>query len=552
MANYNSVRTAEAQPIGSAVPWVGSLTEIPPGWLVCDGQELLGSDYPLLARILKTAYGGNLSGDFPNFTGTFTLPNPNQKTLADISTEYFTSDQSTPGADQPTLGVDDAESLAVVGEYIGSEGNVGAPGTEFAVTDLNFFFFPDPDGTLLRITNVTGTAATVTIPVLFTNIPVSPNPSQNPQSSGINATVNVVQSNDNTYQVSINNKGEGYDIGDLLKVPGSLIGGVDGVNDLFFEVSRTGNPFFTGIIQGSNESDLEFIPGFDVVPVGVVPRKLGREHFPAHPHPGQYDTHDSGDADAQPGRGVGIFENPEILITEAWHGLNPRVNFLTGAREYEGTNGVDIGNTWGNSAATAEINTVLCPFGTGVGRYTIASVSGTPPARTHTVLQSGAAGHGVGKPWFTNAKRLRDRNGNTTPSNGNLESLRTNGKFELDFTIPFSDQSTNIQRINYDDGSAAGDGSDNAVPFTKVMFNHAGNSFTRIERESTVVNDIVEPHDHQGGFNIEFSNGNLSIPGSIPADVVPNVIPDNVPNAFQITFTTDTPALSCLTLIRAY
>ena len=84
MPNYSSVRTAKAQPVGSAVPWVGSLTSIPPGWLVCNGQELTASEYPLLRRVIKNTYGGNSAGDFPNYTGQFKLPNPNQKGMADI------------------------------------------------------------------------------------------------------------------------------------------------------------------------------------------------------------------------------------------------------------------------------------------------------------------------------------------------------------------------------------------------------------------------------------------------------------------------------------
>ena len=552
MANYNSVRTAESQPIGSTVPWVGALTRIPPGWLVCDGQELLASDYPLLARVIQTGYGGNISGDFPNYDGVFNLPDPDQKTLADISTEYFRNDgEITPGDDQPTYNVDNPESLAVVGQYMGPSGNVGAPGTISAITDLNFFYVPDPDGTLERIQNITGTAVTVSIPVLYTNLTVEPDPAQVPQTTGIEATVNVIQNTNNTYQVTVNNKGEGYEIGDLLKISGSLVGGVDGVNDVFFEVSQVGNPFYTGTITGSGDTDLSFIPGFDIRSIGVVPRKLGREHFPGHPHPGQYETNDTGDSGSQAGRGVGVFENPEIIIEELWSGLNPRVNFITGARQYDGTDSVDIGNVWGDSRDTAEVE-VLCPFETGPGRYTIGSVAGTPPARTHTALFTGSAGHGIGKPWFTSAKKLRDRSNATTPSDTLLEQLRTTGKFELNTTMPFSDIQTAVQRINYDDGTPAGLGSDNIVPFTKVLFNHAGNSFTQIDRVATVINDIVEPHDHQGEFSIEFDNGNLTIPGSLQADVVPNVIPDSLPSAFQITFNTNTPSLSILTLIRAY
>jgi len=91
MAGYNVVKTQKALPIGSVQPWGGNVSDIPSGWLLCNGQELQGSEYPLLARILRDTYGGEWNNDdvFPNYTGTFRLPPTNDKALADISDEYF-------------------------------------------------------------------------------------------------------------------------------------------------------------------------------------------------------------------------------------------------------------------------------------------------------------------------------------------------------------------------------------------------------------------------------------------------------------------------------
>ena len=112
MTSYNVVRTAEAQPIGSVVPWVGALTKIPKGWLLCNGAELNASEYPLLARKLKDTYGGNgFTGTFPNYSGTFKLPTINQKALADISVSYFNSNTLS----QPTINVDTPAAAAEIG-----------------------------------------------------------------------------------------------------------------------------------------------------------------------------------------------------------------------------------------------------------------------------------------------------------------------------------------------------------------------------------------------------------------------------------------------------
>lgn len=91
MPGYNVVKTQRALPIGSVQPWTGDVTSIPDGWLLCNNDELQGSEYPLLARVLRDTYGGEWNNDdiFPNYTGTFRLPPTNDKGLADISVQYF-------------------------------------------------------------------------------------------------------------------------------------------------------------------------------------------------------------------------------------------------------------------------------------------------------------------------------------------------------------------------------------------------------------------------------------------------------------------------------
>lgn len=550
MASYNTVRTAEAQPIGSVVPWVGKLTEIPPGWLVCNGQELDAADYPLLARILQTTYGGaNLSGDFPNYTGTFKLPNVNQKGLADICTEYFTNNQTTPGADQPTLNIDTGEALTIIAPYIGSEGDINAPSTTFGITDLDMTYTPDPDGIIERIT-FSGVASDTNIPILYesvTGVVAAP-------SEGLGAVFNVIRNpspgpgQDPFYTVAIRAKGSGYEVGDVITIDYSVIGGASSANNLTITVDAVGNGFFSGTITGRGGEDLEFTPGFGIQSVTVVPRKLGRDHMPSHIHTGQYSTISKTDVTETPGRGVGVWDNPEIEIVESWYGLNPVTNQLTGARTYEGNNQVNIGNVWGDSA-TGTITTVICPFIAGVGRYALASIAGTPPAKTHTPIRTAFDAHGVGRNWFENAKKLRDANGNVSPGNAKLNQLILNGKFDEDSTVPFSDDTFTVQVMNYDDAT---NGSDSVDSRKEVFYNNAAISFTKLTRTNLSYNDIIIGHNHQGEFNVTFDNGSLSIPSRIQAQVAPNVVPDSVPNAFQVTFQTRSPSLSIINLIRAY
>ena len=78
---YSSIKTMKSARIGTIMPWGGDGNEgftaanLPKGWVVCDGRLKDGVDYPLLASEVGTTYGGNLTGDFPNFVGQFQLPN---------------------------------------------------------------------------------------------------------------------------------------------------------------------------------------------------------------------------------------------------------------------------------------------------------------------------------------------------------------------------------------------------------------------------------------------------------------------------------------------
>lgn len=555
MASYNTIRTAESQPIGSVVPWVGSLTKVPEGWLICNGQQFLAKDYPLLARILKNTYGGDgFGGVFPNYTGYFELPSLSQKGLSDISTEYFTDETVTPGADQPTLNIDTPEALPIISPYIGAEGDLGTPGTVFAITDLDMTYQPDPDGTLLRIT-YTGVAATTTTPQIWTNVTQDSN--QPPASGGTDATFTVVQNTNSTYSVAVSAKGSGYAIDDIIIIPGSSVGGVAGVNDITVTVTAVGDPFFRGNIDGGGGADLSFVPGFGITPVYVVPRKLGRGHFPSHIHPGTYRTTSTSDSGSEPGRGVGVWENPEILILEAWYGLFPLggpecpvISF--GCRSRMPIEYMKMANIWDNEESPYAITTVINPFSPGVGRYSLASIIGTPPARTHRPISTATDKHGVGKTWFTNAPKLRDGLGNTSPTDASLEKIRTTGRFDATSRIPFSDSTDQVGVPNYDLGVGSNGGSDNSVEVKEVFLNSAATEYNKLTRENIAYNDVITPHDHQGDFNVQFDNGSLSIPGFVEALVEPNVIPDSVPNAFQITFTCTSPSLSIINLIRAY
>lgn len=64
---------AEKVPAGTVLPFAGSLSSVPAGWLPCDGRALAPGLYPELFAAIGTAHGGNGFDNFylPDYQGRF-------------------------------------------------------------------------------------------------------------------------------------------------------------------------------------------------------------------------------------------------------------------------------------------------------------------------------------------------------------------------------------------------------------------------------------------------------------------------------------------------
>ena len=66
-AYYDSIKSMKTAKIGTILPWGGDggngflASNIPKGWIVCDGSTKDAKDYPLLASILGDTYGGDMT-----------------------------------------------------------------------------------------------------------------------------------------------------------------------------------------------------------------------------------------------------------------------------------------------------------------------------------------------------------------------------------------------------------------------------------------------------------------------------------------------------------
>jgi hypothetical protein len=562
MASYGAIRTQKGLPVGSVQPWVGPLTQIPKGWLLANGAELQAREYPLLARILKDTYGGvNFSGGFPNYTGTFRLPPTNQKGLADITTAYF--------SDDPLLRnnkMDTAKAAAIVSQYIGDIGDLGTPSTVFANTDLNFTYEPDPDGVILTFQYI-GAAPSTTVAQRYTaaELTITTN------GSGTDATFEVVQNTNLTYSIKIVSRGQDYIQGEVITILGTSFTkgtapGTSPANDITVTVQSTGDGFFEGRIEGQS-----VIPGFGIKSVYIVGRKLSRDHFPAHFHPspeGGYTTINKGDSGDNPGLGVGVFDTPEISLISYWYRRVPcefgslqcdpderRQNRST-PRSVELRWGSETGPTTEGLDDVVSGGGMVQPFAAGSGRYALASIEGSIPIRNHRPERTSVDRHGVGKSWFNQAKKLRVTDSIVSPDTGYLASLITDSKLIAGTSrIPFSDEANAVAAPNYDNGGgdASSGLSDGVIsPPTQVLFNSAAVNYNTTANTGGNVVSTIQPHDHGAEFNISYNGESLSVAPRIVAKVQPAVTPDNIEDAFQITFSTTSPSVSCIHLIRAY
>lgn len=564
MPGYNVVKTQKALPIGSVQPWGGNISEIPNGWLLCNGAEIQAGDYPLLARILRDTYGGtNFGGNFPNYTGTFRLPQTNNKALADISTAYFGTYNSTSGAVPSPI--DNPDALSVVQDFLGDSvagfepGDLGPPNVVNAKTDLNFTYTPDPAGTLVSITT-TGTAPVVSNTKVYQNVAGvnGTNADTGAGVTGTGALFTVVLNTDQSYDVVPKVKGSGYSVADQITIPGTAFatdGGASTANDITVTVTKVGNSYFEGTITGQT-----IIKGFSIKEVFIVPRKLGREHFPQHYHEGTYDTTNLGDAGENPGRGACIFATPEVNYTEWYQRVDPcppGIPFNIGCPISTSLSctgaGVKTGFWIGNSPSSNITQLDNCPFTTGVGRYTVSSVGGSLPVNEHKPFATTNTGHGLGKSWFIGSGshwNLRASDGSTSASgDANMTALKQTGRFAPGYRIPFSDNSQTVKCPNFDPGTG---GSDHTHGYTKTLFNHAGISFLNDSLTGGGINDVIEEHDHDGTFNIKYNGENLDVVEQLSVLAQPNVTPNSLEGALQITFTTRVPSVTITNLIRAY
>ena len=519
------------------------------------------------------AVSGKLGPSAPTHTAG-TQPNGDEVNLT-----YQIINTGTSG---PPNEIDNPEAFALVKDFLGDSiggfepGDLSPPNVQVARTDINLTYTPDPQGTAVATTFV-GTAPSVAETTVETitaaDIVNGSNNSTSAVVTGTGLALTVVLNINGTYNVGIKAKGEGYNPGDVVTVPGTkFTNGSTPANDLVVTITQTGNSLFEGTITGQS-----LIKGFGIKDVYIIPRKMGRGHLPQHYHEGTYRTTNYNDSKERPGLGVTIWSTPDFTFMDTFKRRNPcppeqnpfglnmlEINCPIPGVQFKltcdpGGTGVTIGGIDPGDPKIDSLNS--SPWSAGKGRFSIGVVGGGLPLKGYIPGATHEAAHGIGKTWFnTNTvKNLRTADGTTTigqGGNGNpngtdaqkLQALKATGYMFPGYRIPFSDSAQTINVPNYFDGT---NDIETHGPF-EVLFNHPAVDFKNDTIGTGGANDIIETHDHDGTFAVVYDGTALDIPEQIQVECQPNVIPENITDALQITFTTRVASLTVTNLIRAY
>ena len=475
--------------------------------------------------------------------------------------------------------IDNPAALNIVSEYIGDSiggfepGDLGPPNVQNARTDITLEYTPDPNGTIVAISS-TGTAPSVSTVAVYTvtesQITNGTNSVTGAAVQGTGAAFLVVINTDGSYSVATKQKGQGYNISDRVTIAGTVFaanGGTSTANDLTITINQVGDSYFEGTITGQS-----LIKGFGIKDVYIVPRKLGRFHMAQHFHEGLYDTTNYSDAADRPGNGACVFASPEFTFVDFGKRRNPcppEQPLDIGCPidvPLELTCSANPGVVIGSNGSSIQ-NMKTSPFTSGPGRYAIAIAGGGLPLKGYIPGGTAAAGHGIGKSWFNagTVKNLRDISNNTSVSqsankNGSagqkLAWLKQSGEFFPGFTVPFSDSGAAVATPNVMDKLDTNDTA--AIVPTKygpfeTLFNHAAVNFLQDTVSNTFGgNDVIESHDHDGSFSVQYDGENIQVSEQIEVKAQPLVTPDDIPNALQIRFITRVASLTMTNLIRAY
>lgn len=135
--NYGTLKSMKTAKIGTIMIWggdgnIGNLaSNIPKGWILCDGTSLPASRYPLLTSVIGNSYGGTqITGEFPHYDGTCKVPDISSRCMMDLEPSMLNNSAYQYGQ---------SDAASIVGNLIVDDGlTVSIPTLISADTNLSF------------------------------------------------------------------------------------------------------------------------------------------------------------------------------------------------------------------------------------------------------------------------------------------------------------------------------------------------------------------------------------------------------------------------------
>lgn len=564
MSFYQEIKTAKAAAIGTVMPWTGGISDIPDGWIVCDGSQVSASDYPLLARAIGDTY--NLSTAVTEgLIDTFSFNIPVSSARLPDTYTYSPLDGSGAGA-----------TFAIIVGDAGTQGG-GAPngegGTVSVVLLTAGINYQQGDSLTVPDGNAGNGGADITITVdTVRQGSVSTFGGEFPNYTGEIVLPSLL--NKPLVDMEVDYFGPASPTGRAFDLDTTAVSEItpyigtntdtgvptsfnDVATDVVFELNeRTTQPidgggvayYYSGrlqgntIIEGSGEGNKIMYFG---------PRKLGRGHIKSHDHGGRIDSIKK-DPETQPGKGV-----------IPWSNINYR--FEADYTE-DGNVFITNDNEWFAQAQMGDYDRGRSGFGGGRPGRTIAGIVGeNPPVNwipTNTAwtpiksqlnqpLTHRTFNEGIGLVKGALSGGIAGFNKGQAEARGVDYKV---GGGQID-TFPFGYTNWYPDLLEYlgTDDAALGSASNFVVYDTFVS--NAGWDFKRTSN-SVGTRDQILAHTHDE-FDINFDKAGLRPENSINVYVTApasNLSLDNQRNVgvFQINFNTTQPGMTSVYVIRAY
>ena len=552
---YSSIKTMKSARIGTIMPWGGDGNEgftaanLPKGWVVCDGKLKDGVDYPLLASEVGTTYGGNLTGDFPNFVGQFQLPNISNKALVDLEKGMLNEVKYQQGQ---------SDALSVVGDSIG-DGSGDDIATDFgpdaiqithnAYADIDFTF-NNPN--ILLTGRYTG--QTISDPDFFTSV------------TTINRKLGINHIPGHSHSTTFQSARAGFFGPQVFDTQGVVMGGNEGHPNACSGNVRSVNNQCT-ILGGDSEypswqNGITFTSYYgDPQHEHTLPamnnffdfkNDAGKDYWSTVPAPSWHDgtaTRNSPSAASQqvvrPAVGsytdsftYDPFDNDPTTTDKplhhhpAWSGMHPRPQIQANRRNYFG---YDTGSTLNQVPDNPEDT---------ANWFTVNNVS------------VGATTNEIVLPQGTDIRTTKTEGSDTYYIEDKIRPYRlVDGEFITPGTYITRITRTGTDLASYEYTISLSENTLSTATGTSTVIFKDGTWPTTLNNIGSLdPNDTTFASHNHGTFDIQMSVGSLKPSPTFAISNVSlgNVTPLSEENALNITVTTSQPAMSLVYIIKAY